>query len=90
MTAIAPSAVTTPITKGDRGNRGGGNGAVRRSGRPGRLEPWLYLTPAFLVLIGLLGYPIFQLVNVSLYDYRQAQVSGSAPLRFTGSSQLRV
>ncbi|MBC7596925.1 MAG: sugar ABC transporter permease [Kineosporiaceae bacterium] len=50
----------------------------------GPLQPWLYLSPAFIVLIALLGYPIFQLINVSLYDYRQAQVSGNAPLRFTG------
>jgi N,N'-diacetylchitobiose transport system permease protein len=48
------------------------------------LEPWLYLAPAFIVLIALLGYPIFQLINVSLYDYRQAQVSGKAPLNFVG------
>ncbi|WP_284982704.1 sugar ABC transporter permease [Arthrobacter sp. efr-133-TYG-118] len=60
-------------------------GASRRRalGKRG-LEPWFYLAPAFIVLIALLGYPIFQLINVSLYDYRQAQVSGKAPLQFTG------
>lgn len=56
----------------------------RRSVFKRGLEHWLYLAPAFIVLIALLGYPIFQLINVSLYDYRQAQVSGTAPLRFTG------
>lgn len=59
--------------------------AGRRGRRGASLEPWFYLAPAFIVLIGLLGYPIFQLFNISLYDYRQAQVSGAAPLEFVGA-----
>ena len=43
-----------------------------------------YLTPALLVLGGLLAYPIYQLVLISLYDYGQEQVSGGAPLTFLG------
>ncbi|HUQ58322.1 sugar ABC transporter permease [Lentzea sp.] len=43
-----------------------------------------YLTPALLVLAGLLAYPIYQLVLISLYDYGQEQVSGGAPLEFLG------
>ncbi len=43
-----------------------------------------YLAPALLVLGGLLAYPIYQLVLISLYDYGQEQVSGGAPLRFLG------
>ncbi len=79
MTAVAPPTVNA----GAAGGRWRA-GAIHKPGRRGRLEPWVYLAPAFIVLIALLGYPIFQLINVSLYDYRQAQVSGRAPLRFTG------
>lgn len=43
-----------------------------------------YLAPALLVLGGLLAYPIYQLVLISLYDYGQEQVSGGAPLSFLG------
>lgn len=49
-----------------------------------RWEPWIYLAPALIVLAALLVYPLYQLVVVSLYDYRQAQVSGNAPLNFVG------
>ncbi|MGW5051886.1 carbohydrate ABC transporter permease [Actinokineospora sp. NPDC004072] len=43
-----------------------------------------YLAPALLVLVGLLGYPVYQLVLISLHDYGQEQVSGGAPLEFLG------
>ncbi len=64
----------------------------RKKGRGGasRLEPWLYLLPALIVLAALLGYPLYQLINMSLYDYRQAQVSGNAPLVFTGLENYRI
>ncbi|MFF2841226.1 carbohydrate ABC transporter permease [Paenarthrobacter sp. NPDC057981] len=81
MTALTP---VLPEAPQDGTPRKGTTTAARASRRRGRLEPWLYLAPAFIVLIALLGYPIFQLINVSLYDYRQAQVSGKAPLKFVG------
>ncbi|ALV44852.1 sugar transporter [Arthrobacter alpinus] len=59
-------------------------GRTKRRGGVSRFEHWLYLAPALIVLIALMGYPLFQLVNVSLYDYRQDQVSGNAPLDFIG------
>lgn len=37
-----------------------------------------------LVLLALLGYPIYQLVLISFYDYGQPQASGAAPLVFLG------
>jgi N,N'-diacetylchitobiose transport system permease protein len=43
-----------------------------------------YLVPALLVLAGLMGYPVYQLVLISLFDYGQEQVSGGAPLTFLG------
>lgn len=79
-TGSVPAASGSALLPGTPGPRSG----RRRSGVARGVEPWLYLAPAFVVLIALLGYPIFQLINVSLYDYRQAQVSGSAPLSFTG------
>lgn len=73
--AAGASGPTPPIPSTD-----GGKPARKR----GRYEHWLYLAPALIVLLALLGYPLFQLINISLYDYRQAQVSGNAPLEFTG------
>ncbi|MCP2259476.1 carbohydrate ABC transporter membrane protein 1, CUT1 family (TC 3.A.1.1.-) [Streptoalloteichus tenebrarius] len=43
-----------------------------------------YLAPAALVLVGLLGYPMYQLVLISFYDYGQEQASAGAPLTFIG------
>ncbi|MCI2418025.1 sugar ABC transporter permease [Saccharopolyspora sp. K220] len=45
----------------------------------------LYLAPAGLLLIGMMGYPLYQLVQISLYEYGQAQSSGGAPLEFLGA-----
>ncbi|GAB3445157.1 carbohydrate ABC transporter permease [Actinophytocola sediminis] len=45
----------------------------------------LYLIPAAVVLLGLLAYPLYQLVVISLYDYGQPQASGAAPLVFLGA-----
>ncbi|MFB9568084.1 carbohydrate ABC transporter permease [Saccharopolyspora hordei] len=45
----------------------------------------LYLAPAGLVLVLMMGYPLYQLVQISLYEYGQAQASGGAPLEFLGA-----
>ncbi|MGX7826300.1 carbohydrate ABC transporter permease [Actinokineospora sp. 24-640] len=50
---------------------------------------YAYLAPALLVLIGLLGYPIYQLVLISFHDYGQEQVSGGAPVGFLGLENYR-
>ncbi|GAA2803469.1 sugar ABC transporter permease [Saccharopolyspora taberi] len=44
----------------------------------------LYLAPAAIVLLAIMAYPLFQLVQISLYDYGQEQASGGAPLEFLG------
>ncbi|MFH8370615.1 carbohydrate ABC transporter permease [Streptomyces sp. NPDC018031] len=70
--------------------RSGSEREGRRRPRPaggargGRLTPWIYLAPALLVLGGLLLYPIYQLVLMSLLEYTQAQVSGGEPTTFQG------
>ncbi|WP_199441136.1 carbohydrate ABC transporter permease [Umezawaea beigongshangensis] len=51
---------------------------------------YAYLAPALLVLAGLLGYPIYQLVLISLFDYGQEQVSGGAALEFLGLGNYRA
>ncbi|WP_020672006.1 carbohydrate ABC transporter permease [Amycolatopsis nigrescens] len=39
-----------------------------------------------ILLIGVLAYPIYQLVLISVYDYGQAEAAGNAPLVFIGLS----
>ncbi|PRX46758.1 carbohydrate ABC transporter membrane protein 1 (CUT1 family) [Prauserella shujinwangii] len=56
---------------------------TRRRGRDGRSAA-LYLAPAAVLLLGVLAYPIYQLVVISLYDYGQAEAAGNAPLVFLG------
>ncbi len=41
----------------------------------------LYLAPAALLLIGMMAYPLYQLVQISLYEYGQAQASGRTSSR---------
>ncbi|MEV0996416.1 sugar ABC transporter permease [Nonomuraea sp. NPDC050202] len=47
-------------------------------------RPWLYLLPAAAVLVPLFGYPLYMLGLLSVFDYRQAQVSGGQPSTFVG------
>jgi N,N'-diacetylchitobiose transport system permease protein len=48
------------------------------------MRPWLYLLPAAAVLLPLFGYPLYMLGLLSVFDYRQAQVSGGQPTTFVG------
>ncbi|GAA3441457.1 carbohydrate ABC transporter permease [Planomonospora venezuelensis] len=75
MTTLA----TTPAGPQARARRAGPR-PRRRDG----LRPWLYLLPAAAVLLPLLGYPIYMLGLLSVFDYRQAQVSGGEPTTFVG------
>ncbi|MEU4579519.1 carbohydrate ABC transporter permease [Nonomuraea sp. ATR24] len=50
-----------------------------------RARPWLYLLPAAAVLVPLFGYPVYMLGLLSVFDYRQAQVSGGQPTTFVGA-----
>ncbi|MFI7418895.1 carbohydrate ABC transporter permease [Nonomuraea sp. NPDC049684] len=54
-------------------------GSTARRGRP-----WLYLLPAAAVLVPVFGYPVYMLGLLSVFDYRQAQVSGGQPSTFVG------
>ncbi|MGN9838912.1 carbohydrate ABC transporter permease [Nonomuraea sp. H19] len=57
---------------------------VRERARRGRARPWLYLLPAAAVLVPMFGYPVYMLGLLSVFDYRQAQVSGGQPSTFVG------
>ncbi|MBP2324626.1 N,N'-diacetylchitobiose transport system permease protein [Kibdelosporangium banguiense] len=72
-TQIAPAVPEIPVQQGP----------VRRK-RDGRAAT-MYLAPAGVLLIGLMAYPLFQLVQISLYDYGQPQASGAEPLVFIGA-----
>jgi N,N'-diacetylchitobiose transport system permease protein len=69
---LLPPALTAPPAK-----------PARRWRRDGRAAA-LYLSPALILLIALLAYPIYQLVLISFYDYGQPQAAGTAPLVFLG------
>lgn len=44
----------------------------------------MYLLPTAAVLGPMFGYPLYMLGLLSVFDYRQAQVSGGEPTRFLG------
>ncbi|KGI82037.1 sugar transporter [Actinopolyspora erythraea] len=69
-----PGAPTT--RRGRRPSRGSGDGQARTAA--------LYLAPAGILLVAVMAYPLYQLVQLSLYEYGQAQASGGAPLEFLG------
>lgn len=52
--------------------------------RVGWRRVWVLLLPAAAVLVPMLGYPLYMLGLLSVFDYRQAQVSGGEPTRFVG------
>jgi N,N'-diacetylchitobiose transport system permease protein len=61
----------------------------RRRRRDGRVAAG-YLVPAAVVIVGLMAYPIYQLVLISFYDYGQPQAAGVAPLHFIGMDNYVV
>src|SRR4051794_11109983 len=83
---MAPDVMSPTTARTTRAARSrNGVPAPRRAYRkPGRWTPWLYLTPALVILGGLLVYPIYQLGLISFLRYTQAQVSGGQPTAFVG------
>ncbi|SDM75112.1 carbohydrate ABC transporter permease [Nonomuraea jiangxiensis] len=74
----------TTVTTAPAGREVGAHGAPSRAGRGNRPRPWLYLLPTAAVLLPLFGYPLYMLGLLSVFDYRQAQVSGGQPATFVG------
>lgn len=73
-TQLAPAApeIDVPVRQGRVRKKGDGRAAA------------IYLLPAGVLLVALMAYPLYQLVQISLYDYGQAQASGAKPLVFIG------
>lgn len=71
-----PPPATPEQGRGNRPRR------ARRDGQ-GRAAA-LYLAPAGILLVAVMAYPLYQLVQLSMYEYGQAQASGGAPLEFLG------
>jgi N,N'-diacetylchitobiose transport system permease protein len=49
------------------------------SRRRGELLPWLLLIPAGIVILALTGWPLLQLLIMSLQEFGRAQIFGAAP-----------
>ena len=49
------------------------------SRRRGELLPWLLLIPAGIVILALTGYPLIQLLVMSLQEFGRAQIFGAPP-----------
>ncbi|GII92851.1 carbohydrate ABC transporter permease [Sinosporangium siamense] len=75
------TAVKSPVDPQKRVHR---SGTAKPRRARGALRPWIYLLPAAAVLLPLFGYPIYMLGLLSVFDYRQAQVSGGEPTSFIG------
>ncbi|WP_037607830.1 carbohydrate ABC transporter permease [Streptacidiphilus rugosus] len=54
----------------------------RRGASP--LAPWLLLAPALLLLLLVLGYPLFHLIQISFQNYGQSQLWGFIPPSWVG------
>ncbi len=76
LTTTAPAAPKPPRAR----RRGAGPGAGPRR----RRTPLLLLLPAAVILVPLVGYPIYQLGLLSVLDFGQAQASGGVPTHFVG------
>ena len=83
MTTHAKSSVRSTSDVAARAPRDGAARPTRQgAGRPrrsGRLAPYLLLTPAVLVLLAGLGYPVYWQVVTSLQEYGLAQQFGQPP-----------
>jgi N,N'-diacetylchitobiose transport system permease protein len=79
--APAPDAEAAP----DGGGRSAPGGKRRRRPlRRDRLTPYLLSLPSLVVLAALLGYPLFQMINISLQKFERAQLFGTRPAQWVG------
>lgn len=92
----AADTTTTPVPPPRRhssppGHRSGGaRGLPRRRNPLGRAAaPWVLLAPCILVLVLVLGYPLFKLVKLSFQDYRKPQLWGFKPAEWVGFDNYR-
>jgi N,N'-diacetylchitobiose transport system permease protein len=80
MSAAETTTAKVPPTRHSSppGAPRGGRRARRRRGStgPGSVTPWLLLAPCMLILIAVLGYPMYRMVVLSFQDYKKPQLWG--------------
>ncbi|MER7771202.1 sugar ABC transporter permease [Kitasatospora sp. NPDC096140] len=79
----ASTTTAPPVPPSPQRRRGSRASAAPPGGRR-RRPPLLLLLPAAVILIPLVGYPIYQLGLLSVLDFGQPQASGGAPTSFVG------
>src|SRR4030088_2110776 len=87
--AIHPGPPAASVAPDRPARQGMQQRTPRRRRRDGRVAA-VYLVPAAVVIVGLMAYPIYQLVLISFYDYGQPQAAGVAPLHFIGMDNYVV
>jgi N,N'-diacetylchitobiose transport system permease protein len=82
----AAVSMTLTRTSGDvqRQTPLAGPGRVRRRRRSERFLPYLLALPAVALVIGLLGYPLYRMIVVSLQQYERPQLWGLRPASWVG------
>ena len=86
--------VMAPATVADTTPPGGDQPSApsrrpRRRLRRDRLMPYLLSLPSLVVLAALLGYPLFQMVHISLEKFERAQLFELALSRREGQLRAR-
>jgi N,N'-diacetylchitobiose transport system permease protein len=56
----------------------------RRDKRWGRFTPYILAAPAVVLILGLLGYPLVRMAQVSLQKYERVQLWGTRPAEWIG------
>jgi N,N'-diacetylchitobiose transport system permease protein len=85
-------SMTATDRDADRGDSAGNDGLGvgqqpafgRRRKRWDRFTPYILATPAVALILGLLGYPLFRMAQVSLQKYEQGQLWGTRPTEWVG------
>jgi N,N'-diacetylchitobiose transport system permease protein len=86
----AAETTTTKLPPPRRHSSPPGRGPGRRRAIRGRIHigravtPWLLLAPCILVLVLVLGYPLYKLAVLSFQDYKKPQLWGFKPATWVG------
>ena len=85
-------AVDSPSTRqtgpgGVRQHRSSGRAAKRRRRRGDARTPWLLAAPTLLILLGLLGYPLYRMIVLSFQNMRLRELLTGATPPWVGFDQ---
>ncbi len=87
---MSMTATGRDADRGDVGTTTGVGPAPRRPGsgrghkRWGRSTPYILAAPAVVLILGLLGYPLVRMAQVSLQKYERAQLWGTRAVEWVG------